>query len=96
MTVTRTLLICALTSCMVVSSGCKRLLAQNCNKPQAYAAAQDMPPLKIPVGLDGPDTRTALKIPALNEPEAPRAVGAPCLDEPPALTAAKPAPTGAR
>jgi hypothetical protein len=54
-----------------------------CNKPQLYAAAEAVPPLQIPVGLDAPNTRAAMRIPDLNEPEAPRRPGDPCLDAPP-------------
>ena len=64
--------------------GCKGI-ASSCSKPQAYATAEALPPLKVPVGLDGPDTRGALVIPDLNEPEAPRGPDSACLEEPPAF-----------
>jgi hypothetical protein len=64
-------------------AGCGRVFSSNCSKPAAYASAHSLPPLKIPVGLDAPDRRAAMKIPDLREPEAPRAPGDPCLDEPP-------------
>jgi uncharacterized lipoprotein len=92
MNLSRTLLTAALCASLAVLPGCKRLFASNCSKPQAYAAAQSLPPLRIPVGLDGPDTRAALKIPDLNEPEAPRGPSDPCLEEPPAFATAS-APT---
>jgi hypothetical protein len=79
-------LIVTLCAGFAVLPGCKRLFASNCSKPQAYADAQSLPPLRIPVGLDGPDTRAALKIPDLNEPEAPRGPKDPCLVDPPAFT----------
>lgn len=88
MTRARFLLTAALCASFAVLPGCKRLFASNCNKPQAYAQAQSLPPLRIPVGLDGPDTRAAMKIPDLNEPEAPRTQNDPCLQEPPAFTTA--------
>ena len=92
MTSPRFLLTFALCASFAVLPGCKRLFASSCSKPQAYAQAQSLPPLRIPVGLDGPDTRTALKIPDLNEPEAPRKPKDPCLEEPPAFaTASTPA-----
>jgi hypothetical protein len=85
-----TVLLCA---SFGVLPGCKRLFASNCSKPQAYAQAQSLPPLRIPVGLDGPDTRAAMKIPDLSEPEAPRGPKDPCLAEPPAFaTASAPGP----
>ncbi len=82
----------ALCAGFAVLPGCKRLFASTCNKPQLYAEAQSLPPLRIPVGLDGPDTRAAMKIPDLNEPEAPRKPEDSCLEEPPAYqTASAPA-----
>jgi uncharacterized lipoprotein len=78
----------ALCASFAVLPGCKRLFARTCNKPQAYAAAESLPPLRIPVGLDGPDTRASMKIPDLNEPEAPRSAKDPCLEEPPAFATA--------
>lgn len=85
---TRFLLTVALCAGFAVLPGCKRLFASSCSKPQVYAQAQSLPPLRIPVGLDGPDTRAAMKIPDLNEPEAPRGPNDPCLQEPPAFTTA--------
>ncbi len=57
----------------------------SCSNPEAYSTAQEVPPLKMPLGLDGPDTTQALEIPPLNEPEAPRAADGPCLEDPPVL-----------
>jgi uncharacterized lipoprotein len=88
MTRAKVLMSLALCASVAVLPGCKRLFASTCNKPQAYAAAQSLPPLRIPVGLDGPDTRASMKIPDLNEPEAPRGPKDPCLQEPPAFTTA--------
>ena len=87
MTKTRVVLMAALAGSMVLAGGCKRLVGGNCNKPQAYAAAEQLPPLRIPAGLDGLDTRAAMKIPELNEPEAPRGPKDPCLDAPPPASA---------
>jgi uncharacterized lipoprotein len=80
-------------SCLVLLGACSGFRARNCNKPEVYAAAENRAPLRIPVGLDGPDTRAALKIPELNEPEVPRGQNDNCLEEPPPLAtpAAKPA-----
>jgi hypothetical protein len=68
---------------LLLAGGCKSL--GSCNKPAAYSSAQEVPALKMPVGLDGPDTALALKIPPLAEPEAPRGANAPCLEEPPEM-----------
>ena len=62
-----------------------------CEKPGVYTLAESAPSLKIPVGLQSPDTRQALRIPELNTPEPPpRRKGDACLDEPPKYTT----PTG--
>ena len=75
-------------ACLALLGGCSWFSSKSCHKPQVYEEAKSVPPLRIPVGLDGIDTRGALKIPELNEPEPPRpAADAPCLDEPPALVA---------
>jgi uncharacterized lipoprotein len=49
-----------------------------------YLQATSTPPLRVPLGIDPPDTKSSLQIPALNQPAPPpRAPKAPCLDEPP-------------
>jgi uncharacterized lipoprotein len=66
--------------------------ANSCHNKQPYMAATSVPPLKIPPGLDVPDTTNALHIPDLKEPAAPPRKGKdPCLDEPPPYKVAKPA-----
>ncbi len=78
---------------LLLLGGCKALRGGgSCNKPQPYMAARSVPPLKIPQGLDAPDTASALKLPTLNEPVAPRSKKDPCLDEPPSFKLSKPAP----
>jgi uncharacterized lipoprotein len=81
-----------LVSGVALLAGCssRMFTGGNCNKTQAYADAGNLSPLRIPVGLDAPDTRAALRIPELNEPEAPRAAGSPCLEEPPAFVTPAP------
>ncbi len=92
MTNIRFVLVIAVVSSMVLAGGCKSLRTRSCNKSSAYAAAPDLQPLKIPAGLDSPDTRAALKIPELNEPEAPRGPKDGCLEDPPRVsTTATPA-----
>jgi hypothetical protein len=62
-----------------------------CNDPQPYANARSIAPLKTPVGLTAPDTRSALRIPDLNEPPPPpRTRADPCLDTPPSFVVPKP------
>lgn len=73
-------------SLSLLLGGCKHFAGGGCNKPEGYAGAEDLPPLRIPAGLDGPDTRGALRIPELNEPEAPRDRKGACLEDPPPIT----------
>jgi uncharacterized lipoprotein len=70
-------------------SGCGmfRGSASDCRDASVYAGAESVEPLKIPAGLQAPDTRNALKVPELNVPEAPRAEGSKCLDAPPPYAA---------
>ncbi len=65
----------------------------SCASPGEYVGAEDLAPLKTPVGLDAPDTRAALKIPPLAEPERPRAASEDCLESPPKYAQQRPAPT---
>lgn len=58
-----------------------------------YMKAQSIAPLKIPSGLDTPDTANALHIPALTTAAPPaRKKTDPCLDEPPPFNVPKQAP----
>jgi uncharacterized lipoprotein len=67
-------------------SACHMLGINSCHGPQAYLGAHSVAPLKVPAGLDAPETNNALRIPALNEPAPPARKGKdPCLDEPPAF-----------
>ncbi len=80
-------MVVALAGCKVFRSG-----ANACHKSkQPYMAATSVAPLKIPPGLDVPDTTNALHIPDLKEPVPPPRKGKdPCLDEPPAYKITKP------
>jgi uncharacterized lipoprotein len=73
--------------------GCHSLhaLTQSCNQDtDGYMQAGSVPPIKVPVGIDPPDTKSALQIPVLNEPAAPqRGPKDPCLDAPPKFTEPK-------
>jgi len=80
---------------LLLAAGCRS--TGSCRNSQAYAEAQEVPVLKMPAGLDGPDTREALQIPPLTEPEAPRPAKGPCLEEPtPLVKPAAPAQTPAK
>jgi uncharacterized lipoprotein len=81
----------AIALCVLVS-GCK-MLRPSCHKPAAYQSAQTGDALKIPPGLEAPDTTQSLPIPELEEPAPPlRKEGDPCLDGPPPYATPKPAP----
>jgi uncharacterized lipoprotein len=57
------------------------------NDTDGYLKATSVAPLRVPLGLDPPDAKSGLQIPALNEPALPpRAAKDPCLDEPPKFT----------
>lgn len=75
----------------VLLGGCGHLFKATCAKPADYAGTVDNPPLHVPAGLQGPDTRSSLPVPALNEPERARAAGEPCLDAPPRYAVPAPA-----
>ena len=74
-----------------LSSGCHLFskLTPDCHTAQEYQRAGQVPPLKVPAGLDTPNTQGALVIPAVElapPPPGPKDV---CLDVPPKF---KPAP----
>ena len=56
---------------------------QSCHKPQPYESSKSIARLKVPAGVDAPDTRDALVVPHVDAPEAPRSRSGACLDEPP-------------
>ena len=65
---------------------------ESCEDVPAYAGAMDLPRLVVPEGVDAPDTRNALRIPAVTVPEKPQ--GGRCIDVPPSYYPARPAPAG--
>lgn len=80
---------------LLLTAGCHfhpfKHFAYSCHKKQVYQAATSVAPLKVPAGLDAPDTTNALHLPQLNEPEPPPRKGQqPCLDEPPPFKVPKP------
>jgi uncharacterized lipoprotein len=76
----------------VMSLGACSAFRVSCNDVGTYGLAEELPPLKVPTGLDAPDTRVALKIPEVVEPERPRAATDECLESPPKYTAPKAEP----
>ena len=83
----RALLLSIAGAALLLGAGCRTLTGGSCHKVQPYENAESLPPLRVPAGLDGPDTAEALAIPRVNEPEPPDDPEAPCLDAPPAVTA---------
>jgi uncharacterized lipoprotein len=71
----------------VALSGCHTLhsLTHSCEADTyGYNKAGSIPPLRVPEGLDPPDTKNSLQVPELNTPPPPpRSSKDPCLEEPP-------------
>lgn len=86
----RNLRLLPLLAAALLVGGCGTMFSTSCAKPEDFANVEDKPPLKIPPGFDAPDTRSALTIPPLETPEAPRPADSPCLDTPPKFNPAPP------
>ena len=73
-------------------NGCRLIhgYQANCHKPQEYQRAVERAPLKVPEGLDSPNTQGALVIPTVGVAAPPPGPHEACLDIPPRY---KPAPT---
>jgi uncharacterized lipoprotein len=70
-----------------------RNVGGSCHDTKPYMKAGSIAPLKIPAGLDAPDTANALHVPVLAQPAPPpRKKTEPCLDEPPPFNVPKQAP----
>ncbi len=76
----RRILMC---SCLtVLAAGC-HLLHADCTAPQEYQTARQVPPLKVPMGMNSPNVAHALVIPSVG-PVAPRpGPKDACLEAPP-------------
>jgi uncharacterized lipoprotein len=74
-----------------LTSGCHLFskLTPSCHSPQEYQRAGQVPPLKVPAGLDTPNTQGALVIPSVELAPPPPGPKDACLDVPPRY---KPAP----
>jgi uncharacterized lipoprotein len=82
----RPLLLSVVAASLLLASGCRTVLG-SCHKQQPYEKAGNLPTLKVPSGLDGPDTEGAMEIPEIAQPELPLDPDGPCIDAPPAITA---------
>ena len=77
---------CLLAVALLALSGCSwmhRKRVSSCRELTVVDQANTIAPLRVPTGLDAPDTRNAIKVPELNEPEKPRLPTDPCLSRPP-------------
>jgi uncharacterized lipoprotein len=73
-------------------SGCGHIVSRlnpDCHTKQEYQAARQVEPLKVPDGLDKPNTAGALVIPTVELSPPPPGPKDLCLDQPPRY---KPAP----
>jgi len=76
---------------LLALNGCHYFHSMSCHGGQPYQNAKSEPPLKIPPGLEAPDTTGALRLPRLSEPPPPARKGKdPCLDEPPPFKVQQP------
>ena len=89
MSLDRVLTLIAATALM---SGCHLFgkLTPDCHTPQEYQRAGQVAPLKVPSGLDSPNTQGALVIPAVAAAPPPPGPKDACLDVPPRYKAAPP------
>ena len=73
-------------------SGCHifNRLTPDCHRPQEYQRATQLAPLKVPPGLDTPNTQGALVIPTVELAPPPPGPHDACLDTPPRYKAAPP------
>jgi uncharacterized lipoprotein len=74
-------------------SGCSHIMSRlnpDCHTRQEYQRAVQVAPLKVPEGLDNPNTQGALVIPTVELSPPPPGPKDACLDLPPRY---KPAPT---
>lgn len=76
----------------VLLNGCRLIhgVEPDCHKRQEYQRAVQLAPLKVPAGLDSPNTQGALVIPTVELTAPPPGPHDVCLDIPPRY---KPAPT---
>jgi uncharacterized lipoprotein len=65
-----------------------RWFTVDCHAPQEYQRAQEVAPLKVPPGLDSPNTQGALLIPEVALAPPPPSGKEACLDAPPRYKAA--------
>ena len=84
--------ISVLIAAATLMSGCHLFskLTPDCHTPQEYQRAGEVAPLKVPAGLDSPNTQGALAIPAVGLALPPPGPKDACLDIPPRYEPAPP------
>jgi uncharacterized lipoprotein len=70
-------------------------LNPDCHVRQEYQQARQVAPLKVPDGLDSPNTQSSLVIPTVEASPPPPGPGDVCLDVPPRYKPAAPNKAGA-
>jgi hypothetical protein len=80
----------ALIACALALGGCSLFHSKSagdkpvrCSDAALLGEPVNHPPLKVPDGMDAPNTAGSVVIPPLNEPDHPRAPTDPCLSSPP-------------
>jgi uncharacterized lipoprotein len=68
----------------------------DCHTRQEYQAARQVEPLKVPEGLDSPNTQSSLVIPTVELAPPPPGPKDACLDVPPRYKPAAPNKAGAQ
>jgi uncharacterized lipoprotein len=93
MSLDRTILIIAvatlMSACHTFSRG-----VPDCHRPKEYQRAVQMAPLKVPLGLDTPNTQGALLIPTVELAAPAPGPNTACLDAPPRYKPAPPTKAG--
>jgi uncharacterized lipoprotein len=79
----RYVLVLVLASVLLSSCSWLGRHGDKCREPTVPGGLQNRPPLQAAAGMDLPDTRNAIKVPELTEPEKPRTRSDPCLSLPP-------------
>jgi hypothetical protein len=83
--------ILAIVGAAVLLNGCHFFRGSvDCHRPQEYQRAVQRAPLKVPAGLDTPNTQGALVIPTVELAPPPPGPHDACLDSPPRYKAAPP------
>ena len=81
----KAIMLVVLTSATLSSCSWLHRHGDKCREPLVPSNLENRAPLRAAAGLDAPDTRNAIKVPELTEPERQRAKSDPCLSLPPSF-----------